>query len=69
MQAPGVEERLAFDHHDVRAVLGHPALASVPKVLETEKGPAPDGAPWDRVNADRLVQLATAAAGAVRASK
>ncbi|MFM1822457.1 MAG: hypothetical protein RI967_723 [Planctomycetota bacterium] len=41
-----------------RAVLRHPAFAEVPKVLETEKGDAPGGEPWDRANADRLVTLA-----------
>ena len=41
-----------------RAVLRHPAFAGVPKVLETEKGDAPTGEPWDRVNADRLAVLA-----------
>jgi apurinic endonuclease APN1 len=41
-----------------RAVLRHSAFAEVPKVLETEKGAAPSGEPWDRVNADRLAALA-----------
>lgn len=41
-----------------RAVLRHPALATVPKVLETEKGDAPGGRPWDAVNSDRLATLA-----------
>jgi len=41
-----------------RAVLRHPAFASVPKILETEKGDAPDGRPWDTVNASRLAELA-----------
>ena len=41
-----------------RAVLRHPVLAEVPKVLETEKGDAPEGRPWDAVNADRLAALA-----------
>jgi len=41
-----------------RAVLRHPAFAEVPKVLETEKGDAPDGRPWDAVNAERLANLA-----------
>jgi hypothetical protein len=30
----------------------------VPKILETEKGDAPDGRPWDVVNAERLTKLA-----------
>jgi deoxyribonuclease-4 len=41
-----------------RAVLASPALAQVPKILETEKGDAPDGRPWDVVNAERLTKLA-----------
>ena len=41
-----------------RAVLRHAAFAEVPKVLETEKGEAPDGRPWDAVNAERLEKLA-----------
>lgn len=41
-----------------RAVLRHPAFASVPKNLETEKGDASDGRPWDIVNAERLAALA-----------
>ena len=41
-----------------RAVLASPALAQVPKVLETEKGDAPDGRPRDVVNAERLTKLA-----------
>ncbi|MFM7134377.1 MAG: deoxyribonuclease IV [Planctomycetota bacterium] len=41
-----------------RAVQRHPAFAEVPKVLETEKGDAPVGRPWDAENADRLVKLA-----------
>ena len=41
-----------------RAVLLHPAFASIPKNLETEKGDAPDGRPLDMVNALRLAALA-----------
>ncbi|MEY4117181.1 MAG: hypothetical protein RLZZ116_509 [Planctomycetota bacterium] len=41
-----------------RAVLRHPAFAGIPKNLETEKGDAPDGRPWDIVNALRLAALA-----------
>jgi len=41
-----------------RAVLRHPAFTEVPKILETEKGAAPDGRPWDIVNASRLAGLA-----------
>ncbi len=41
-----------------RAVLRHAAFAAVPKVLETEKGQAPDGRPWDAVNAEQLTNLA-----------
>jgi len=42
-----------------QAVLRHPAFASVPKNLETEKGTAPDGQAWDIVNALRLAALAS----------
>ena len=41
-----------------KAVLAAPELTEVPKVLETEKGDAPDGRLWDAVNAERLVALA-----------
>jgi deoxyribonuclease-4 len=41
-----------------KAVLAEPKFAHVPKVLETEKGGAPDGRPWDAVNAERLAALA-----------
>ena len=40
------------------AILRHPAFASVPKNLETEKGNAADGRPWDLVNSERLTTLA-----------
>lgn len=49
-----------------KAVLAAPELAAVPKVLETEKGNATDGRPWDAVNADRLAALAPRAKGGVR---
>ena len=42
-----------------KAVVRHPAFAAIPKNLETEKGDAPDGRPWDIVNSDRLAALAT----------
>ena len=41
-----------------RAILRHPAFSSVPKNLETEKGDATAGRPWDIVNAERLAELA-----------
>ena len=41
-----------------KAVLAAPELAEVPKVLETEKGDAPDGRLWDAVNAERLAAFA-----------
>ena len=41
-----------------KAVLRHPAFAGVPKNLETEKGDASDGRPWDMVNAERLAEIA-----------
>jgi deoxyribonuclease-4 len=40
------------------AILRHPAFASVPKNLETEKGNGADGRPWDLVNSERLTTLA-----------
>jgi len=40
------------------AVLACRALDRCPKVLETEKGDAPGGRPWDAVNAQKLAALA-----------
>jgi len=40
------------------AVLACRALDRCPKVLETEKGDAPSGRPWDAVNAQKLAALA-----------
>ncbi len=40
------------------AVMRHPKLARVPKVLETEKGDSPSGTSWDVVNAKALVAMA-----------
>ena len=51
-----------------KAVLAAPELSGVPKMLETEKGSAPDGRPWDAVNADRLVALAPRSSARVRAT-
>ena len=43
---------------DAFAVFVHePAFATVPKVLETPKGDADDGRPWDTVNLDTLRKL------------
>ena len=39
------------------AVMQHPKLARVPKTLETEKGDAPNGKPWDLVNAQALLAM------------
>ena len=43
----------------LRAVLGHPVFATIAKVLETEKGLAPDGRAWDVVNSAQLAQWAS----------
>ncbi|TVQ80902.1 MAG: deoxyribonuclease IV [Phycisphaeraceae bacterium] len=39
------------------AVLNHPALAAVPKILETPKGPDDSGKPWDTRNLATLRRL------------
>ncbi len=39
------------------AILRHPALARVPKILETPKGTTGNGTPWDAVNVRRLRRL------------
>ena len=39
------------------AVVNHPALVGVPKILETPKGENDRGRPWDRVNLDALKRL------------
>lgn len=39
------------------AVVNHPGLASIPKILETPKGDNPSGTPWDRVNLGKLRKL------------
>ncbi len=38
------------------AIVQHPQLSRVPKILETPKGEAPDGRPWDAVNL-QILQL------------
>ena len=43
----------------LRAVLGHPVFATIAKVLETEKGLAPNGRAWDVVNSAQLAQWAS----------
>lgn len=39
------------------AVVNHPGLGSVPKILETPKGNNPAGTAWDRVNLGKLRKL------------
>jgi deoxyribonuclease-4 len=39
------------------AIMRDPDLAFVPKILETEKDDAPDGSPWDAVNAETLRRM------------
>jgi deoxyribonuclease-4 len=43
--------------------VNHPALARVPKILETPKGNTPRGTPWDLVNVNRLRRLVERRAG------
>jgi len=40
-----------------RAVVNHPHLSRVPKILETPKGETEKGTPWDKVNVRRLRRL------------
>ncbi|TVQ61240.1 MAG: deoxyribonuclease IV [Phycisphaerales bacterium] len=40
-----------------RAVVNHPALARIPKILETPKEDTPKGTPWDTVNLRRLRRM------------
>lgn len=39
------------------AIMRDPDLSFVPKILETEKDDAPDGTPWDAVNAETLRRM------------
>jgi deoxyribonuclease-4 len=39
------------------AVVGHPALALVPKIMETPKGDSPEGVNWDTINVSALRDL------------
>jgi deoxyribonuclease-4 len=39
------------------AVVNHPHIRTIPKILETPKGTAPDGRAWDSVNLERLQSL------------
>lgn len=41
------------------AVVGHPAMAGVPKIMETPKGDDPSGVNWDTINAAALRALAS----------
>ncbi len=43
------------------AIVNHPAIAKIPKILETPKEDRADGVPWDVVNRARLVSLQTSA--------
>lgn len=48
-----------FSHAALRAsgfaaVINHPHIQSIPKILETPKGTSPDGRAWDSVNLERL---------------
>ncbi|MCA9291589.1 MAG: deoxyribonuclease IV [Phycisphaerales bacterium] len=40
-----------------RAIVNHPRLRTVPKILETPKGEGPGGHPWDVINVRRLKRL------------
>jgi len=40
-----------------RAIVNHPRLANVPKILETPKEDDDSGEPWDRINIRRLKRL------------
>jgi deoxyribonuclease IV len=40
-----------------RAIVNHPRLAAVPKILETPKGENEKGTPWDLVNVRRLRRM------------
>lgn len=43
------------------AIVNHPAIVKIPKILETPKEDRQDGVPWDIVNRARLVSLQTRA--------
>lgn len=47
------------------AVINHPHIQSIPKILETPKGTSPDGRAWDSVNLERLRGLISAAPGSL----
>jgi hypothetical protein len=43
------------------AIVNHPAIVKIPKILETPKENRADGVPWDVVNRARLMSLQTSA--------
>ncbi|MCC6227645.1 MAG: deoxyribonuclease IV [Phycisphaerales bacterium] len=43
------------------AIVNHPAIIKIPKILETPKEDRADGVPWDIINRARLVSLQTGA--------
>jgi len=45
------------DRGAFRAIVNHPHLATVPKILETPKEDAEDGTPWDTINLRALRRL------------
>lgn len=50
-------EHLGQGHVGLEAfevIVNHPKLKAIPKILETPKGPAPDGREWDTVNLETL---------------
>jgi len=49
-----------------RVLINHQRLKRVPKILETAKGEAPDGRPWDTVNLEALRALKKTRAKATR---
>jgi len=57
-------EHIGHGHVDKKAfgtLLANPHIASIPKILETAKGEAPNGKPWDSVNMATLKRLQKAA--------
>ena len=51
------------------AFLAEPAFKSLPKIMETPKGEAPSGKPWDRLNVALLRRLAKAPTPAATARR
>ncbi|MFN0133907.1 MAG: deoxyribonuclease IV [Phycisphaerales bacterium] len=48
-----------LDKSGFAAVVNHPALRNVPKIMETPKGDNPEGTPYDTLNLRRLRKLVT----------